>query len=118
MNRIVIGPGSLRSDDLTEESVEPLASFFEFSSRLIDWQQKEGRRLVDRGGFAGLDRVPLDDWLAANAGSLDASVDAFCRFVGEGSAPDFPELVSLVRGDGGAALVPEQIISDIAGGGK
>jgi len=95
MNRIVIGPGSLRSGDLAEESVEPLASFFEFSSRLVDWQQEEGRRLVDRGGFAGLDRVPLEEWLAASPGSIGASVDAFCLFVDEDDVPDLRELDGL-----------------------
>lgn len=95
MNGIAIGPGALRSGDLTEESVEPLASFFEFSGRLADWQQEEGRRLADRGGFAGLDRVPLDDWLAASPVSVGASVDALCRFVDEDDVPDLRELDGL-----------------------
>ena len=94
MNRIVIGPGSLQPGGVTEASVEPLVSFFEFLSRLADWQQEEGRRLIDRGGFTGLDRVPLDDWMAANPGSLGASADAFCRFVGE-DIPDLPGLDDL-----------------------
>ncbi|MCL1598279.1 MAG: hypothetical protein M3094_03780 [Actinomycetia bacterium] len=95
MNGIAIGSGALRSGDLTEESVEPLASFFEFSNRLIDWRQEEGRRLTDRGGFAGQSRVPLVDWLAANPVSLGASVDAFCRFVDQDDIPDLRDLDGL-----------------------
>lgn len=83
MNGIAVGAGSLQCGGVTEASVEPLVSFFEFSKRLTDWKEEEGRRLVDRGGLTGLDRVPLDDWVASNPGSVGASANAFCRFVGE-----------------------------------
>ena len=97
MNGAAIGLEAPQSEDPTERFTESMMALHEFSGRLSDWKRQEGRRLVAEIGFEGLDVVPVDSWLGANAGSPGASADAIARFIGEEDLPDLPELDGLRR---------------------
>jgi len=54
-----------------------------------------GNVLIAGLGPCGHDHVPLDVWLEANPSSEGASVDAMCRFIGEGDLPNLSDLDGL-----------------------
>ena len=80
MNQISLGGGNI-DDEAIKEFSSWLFGLTKVWSRLFDWRLEEARRLVTDAGFQE-PAVPLPMWLDRFPGSVGASVDAFCRYVG------------------------------------
>jgi hypothetical protein len=94
MNGISLGAEGVESDEMTKQFVDSVMELSGFWNRLSEWRKKEAQRLTEASGFSDLESVPLDRWFEANGASQGASVDAWCRFVGE-DLPNLPDLDDL-----------------------
>lgn len=57
--------------------------------------RRKGSVSVEAFCPSGHDHVPLDVWLEANPSSEGASLDAMCRFIGEGDLPNLSDFDGL-----------------------
>ena len=94
MNGTILSADSARHDIATKRFIESLTEMVGLWSRLSEWKQEEAVRLAEVSGLQDVTSVPLATWLEVNSASEGASVDAWCRFVGQ-DLPDIPELDEL-----------------------
>ena len=94
MNGTVLRTDRAQHDIATKRFLESLLEMRQFWSRLWEWKKEEAQRLAEVSGLKRLASVPLETWLEANDTTRGASVDAWCRFVGDG-LPDVPGLDDL-----------------------
>lgn len=94
MNGVSLRIGDAPNDGVRNRFVESLMEINGLWSRLHKWKDEEAQRLAEVCGFDNLESVSLERWMETNNATLGASVDAWCRFVGE-DLPDISELDNL-----------------------